>query len=135
VNARGTYGPSHASSPRKLIGGALFHTVGDRDRVVEQVDTEFAQLISELYRKMGGDPDLLKISEAKRDPAGWAKRYKAAEQTISKSPLWKDTVMPVWNEWKSFYNEQSSSRRAGAVTADKRILSRGEGMMMESPPL
>lgn len=116
MNSRGTYGSSQrtvqrAGSPRAWVGITLFHTVGDRDRLVEQIDTEFGQLISELFRKMGADPALLNMSEVHRDPMGWSKRYQAAEQTIKRSPiypLWKDTVMPVWNEWKNFYKEQSS---------------------------
>ena len=112
-HARGTYGEGLVGSPRAraLVGISLFHTVGDRDRLVDQVDTEFGQLYAELFRKMGGDPSLLSSSGMYPDVAGWARRYQAAQAGIKHSPLyalWSDTVVPVWNEWKNFYKEQSS---------------------------
>lgn len=113
MNSRGEYGNRalYSGSPRAEVGISLFHTVGDRDRLVEQIQTEFGQLYNELWRKMGGDPSILNTSEVKRDPVSWAKRFKAQEEIIKKSPiypLYKDTFAPVYNEWKHFYNEQSS---------------------------
>lgn len=113
MNDRGQYGNGHRQRRwgNPTVGISLLHTVGDRDRLVEQIDTEFGQLISELYRKMGGDPALLNMSEMQKDPIGWAKRSKATEQVIKKSPiypLWRDTVQPVFSEWKKFYSDQSS---------------------------
>lgn len=115
MNERGTYGAGFvrtSGSPRaSVVGISLFHTVGDRDRLVSQIDTEFGQLISELYRKMGGDPNVFVQSEILRDPIGWSQRYQAAAAIIKRSPLyplWEDTAMPVWSEWRKFYKDQST---------------------------
>jgi hypothetical protein len=104
-------GRARGGSPREWVGVSLFHTVADRDRLVEQIDDAFGRLASELFSKMGGDSDLLKISEMYKDPGGWARRYQVAQQTIQRSPIypvWHYAVMPLWNEWKRFYTEQSS---------------------------
>lgn len=111
MNARGMYGNGRGGSPRAEVGISLFHTVGDRDRLVDQVQTEFSQLYAELWRKMGGDPDVLDARGALRDPVGWAQRRAAQQQIIAKSPLYplyKDTFAPVYSEWRHFHDTQGS---------------------------
>jgi hypothetical protein len=109
-NDRGTYGAG-STSPRESVGISLFHTVGDRDRLVDQIQTEISQLYNELWRKMGGDPSVLDQQLAMRDPIGWSKRHQAQEEIIKRSPLYplyKDTFAPVYSEWKRFHDDQSS---------------------------
>lgn len=95
------------------VGGILFHTVGDRDALVEQVNTGFTTLVNELISKMGGNPrDLVPdMAAMARDPVGYTKRTKASLATIQKSPLypfWRDVVTPEYNAWNKFWAEQSS---------------------------
>ena len=78
MSARGHYGMSRAA-----VAGALFHAVGDRDKLVEETDTSFNQLINELYRKMGGDPETLKLNIHRLDPANAVKRIRASDQEQS----------------------------------------------------
>lgn len=106
TNDRGHYA-------RAYVGGILFHTVGDRDALVEQVNTGFTTLVNELISKMGANPrDFVPDAAAMaRDPAGYMKRTKAALATIQKSPLypfWRDVVTPEYNAWNKFWAEQSS---------------------------
>ncbi len=106
-NERGRYG-----SPR--IGISLFHTVGDRDRAVEQMNTEFNVLVNELFREMGVS-DYPSIDYGKMaDPkyfADWRAKVDAADTKMKASPLyplWHDVVSPMLTEWRNFYHEQSS---------------------------
>jgi hypothetical protein len=118
--ARGEYGNGRSPMRRAygrdaLVGISLFHTVGDRDRAVEQINTEFVTLVSELAHKMGTDSKAITIDFAQmaRDPINYWKRVQAATATMAKSPLyplWRDVVSPVYAEWNKFYADQSSWR-------------------------
>jgi len=93
------------------VGISLFHTVGDRDRLVDQTNTVFSALLDQLWRKMGGDPAINTVGDQQRDPVGWLKRMEAQKDVMRKSPLWplyQDTVLPVWREWRKFWGDQSS---------------------------
>lgn len=104
---RGTYG-HHLP----VVGISLWHTVGDRDRAVEEVNTMMVMIVSELLAKMGVDPDVFKpnIAAWTRDPVGQKKRMDAAFAHMRKSrlyPIWAHTVSPIYEEWKAFYADQS----------------------------
>ena len=97
-----------------MVGITLFHTVGDRDRAVEQMNTEFNTLMNELYREMGV-ADLEAIDPRKMsDPkyvADFKKKADAAVAKMQASPLYSlyhDVVSPFRDEWKAFYHDQSS---------------------------
>lgn len=107
-NARGSYGSAY-------VGISLFHTVGDRDRAVEQMNTELDTLMNELYREMGvadafSVPDVTKLN----DPtyrADFKKKTNAGLAKMKASPLYPlyhDVLSPFFDEWKAFYHEQSS---------------------------
>jgi len=107
MNQRGEYGR------RTHVGGILFHTVGDRDALVEQVNTGFSILVRELVGKMGVDPrDLVPDAAAMaRDPVGYMKRAQTALDALHRSPLypfWRDVVSPEYEAWNKFYADQSS---------------------------
>lgn len=104
-NGRGTYGLA------TQVGISLFHTVGDRDRAVEQINTEFNVLTSELVQRMGGDPrDFVTDPQKLLDPAV-AKRVSAAYEALKRSryyPFWVGVYEPIYSEWRRFYADQSS---------------------------
>ncbi|HSX23077.1 MAG TPA: hypothetical protein VLE97_09910 [Gaiellaceae bacterium] len=120
-NQRGQYG-STAAAPRSTgrgsyggvtVGGILFHTVGDRDALLEQTNTGWTQLARELITRMGVDPTLLIVDHAAMaaDPAGYSKRAGAALAALQKSPLypfWRDVVSPEYEAFNKFYANQSS---------------------------
>jgi len=117
MNERGQYGTRRTAVRNPFaaahVGGILFHTVGDRDALVEQVNTGFSILVRELIAKMGADPkDLVPDAVAMtRDPVGYTKRLKAALDALQKSPLypfWRDVVSPEYDAWNKFHAEQSS---------------------------
>lgn len=109
---RGVYGYTTRGSAR--VGISLFHTVGDRDRAIEQINTEMHQIASELYTAMGVDWRAL----VNRPPvssavvwAAYAKVLAEAEQKMRASkhwPIWRDVFNPVYEEWNRFYADQSS---------------------------
>lgn len=97
-----------------MVGITLFHTVGDRDRAVEQMNTEFNTLMNELYREMGV-ADLEALDPTKMsDPkyvADFKRKADAAVAKMQASPLYAlyhDVVSPFRDEWKAFYHDQSS---------------------------
>src|SRR5262245_25288320 len=117
MNPRGTYGSNHqlrrsgARAPGAWVGVSLFHTVGDRDRLVEQTMTVFTQLLRELDGKMGVPELDTSPALGLRDHVQWQRNYDAKEAARKKSPLyplWHDAVSPVYSEFKKFYDGQSS---------------------------
>jgi hypothetical protein len=117
MNQRGEYGSRSSGSNRgeygSRVGGILFHTVGDRDALVEQTNTGWQTLVRELVARMGVDPrDLVPDAGAMaRDPAGYTKRTGAALAKLRQSPLfpfWRDVVTPEYDAFNKFYAEQSS---------------------------
>jgi hypothetical protein len=91
----------------------LFHTVGDRDAIVEQVNVGFSTLARELVAKMGVDPkDLVPDAVAMaQDPVAYTKRATTALNKLHQSPLypfWRDVVAPEYEAWNKFYASQSS---------------------------
>lgn len=73
------------------IGAALYHTVGDRERALEQLNTGFKTLTTEV----------MKLS-------GWS----ADPYQEGSGPLWdwwKLVGVPVLNEWQAFYAKQWAS--------------------------
>lgn len=116
--SRGHYGPKawwRGAGPAKpAVGISLFHTVGDRDRAVEQTNTEFKTLVSELIVRMGLDPSLFVVDPSKftgpqaRDHIA---KVSAARQKMEASPLypfWISVVAPLYDEWNQFYTDQSA---------------------------
>jgi hypothetical protein len=103
MNGRGQYGARESAS----VGISLFHTVGDRDRAVERINTEFHVLISELEHAMGVDPNDLTFTAAYQRPAAFAAAQKKKELSPL-YPLWRDVVSPVYAEFRRFYADQSS---------------------------
>ncbi len=75
-----------------LIGISLFHTVGDRERAVEQMSTDFAGTYGDLFTALGWRPDHPELDET--------------------SPLyqfWLIDVKPTVDEWSKFCHEQRDS--------------------------
>ena len=114
---RGQYGTSWCGFGRRCgrasVGLELFHTVGDRDRAVEQINTDLNMLVAEVYRAMGVDSSVFDLAALSKDPVGYSRRAAAARAAMTKSPvypLWRDVVSPVLSEWNHFYHDQSSWR-------------------------
>lgn len=96
-----------------IIGVSLFHTVGDRDRAAEQINSEFNTLAGELLFAMHvpADQQDMDMREYTSDPAGYAKKIAAARVIMMQSPLWSlwaNVFSPIFSEWKRFYADQSS---------------------------
>jgi hypothetical protein len=110
MNQRGEYG---SRSYGARVGGRLFHTVGDRDALLEATNTGWQRLVRGLVARMGIDPtDLVPDAAAMaRDPVGYTRRAKAALAKLQQSPLhpfWRDVVTPEYDAFNKFYAGQSS---------------------------
>lgn len=118
MNQRGQYGAATHSNGRGSYGcvrvaGILFHTVGDRDALLEQTNTGWNRLARELISRMGVDPTLLVVdhSAMAADPSGYSRRTGAALAKLQQSPLypfWRDVVTPEYDAFNKFYANQSS---------------------------
>jgi hypothetical protein len=118
VNERGQYSrESRASWGPAHIGLKLFHTVGDSERAVEQIDTEMNAIVDAVYRAMGVDPSTLRRSltvaemakMSKEDINAWKDRVFIAKAKATQSPFWTfwyTTVSPKWEEWARFRESQ-----------------------------
>jgi len=74
-----------------VVGISLFHTVGDRERALDQINTGFRTLNTEVMTM-----------------AGWnADPYHPAEGPIW--DWWSITGVPVMEEWQKFYADQWGS--------------------------
>ena len=107
-NERGQYG---GRTNRTVVGFTLFHTVGDRERAADQLQTELTTVVSEMLRKMGVDPSVLDadVAAMARDPAGYSKRKADQLATLRRSPLypfWSSTVEPFRGEMRRFIESQ-----------------------------
>jgi hypothetical protein len=97
----------------EIIGLTLFHSVGDRDRAVEQINTDFNVFVGEVLHSMGVDPGDLSVVF---DPDFLSNQTKQARFQIARGiletnprfPVWRDQVSPVFEEWEKFYHDQSS---------------------------
>lgn len=99
MNQRGQYGRQHRGSPRALVGISLYHSVGDRERALDQIGTGFRQLSTEVMAKAGYSADPY------RDASG---------------PLydwWKFAGIPVLDEWQAFQTKQWDSWTARFMTS------------------
>lgn len=74
-----------------IIGASFYHTVGDRERALDQMATDFASLQNDIMMQ-----------------AGWrADPYRAAS-----GPLWdwwQSVGVPTMNEWQTFHANQTGS--------------------------
>ena len=77
---------------RALIGISLFHTVGDRERAVEQMSTDFAGTYGDLFTALGWRPD-----------------HPELDQTSPLYSFWVIDVKPTADEWGKFRDEQRDS--------------------------
>lgn len=68
-----------------IIGGPLYHTVGDREAAIKQLGTEFAQLENDLARNLG-----------------WTDSKPTMDETNPKYGWWRSNAMPTLNEWQAF---------------------------------
>lgn len=111
---RGVYGNKRASRPAAggpHVGISLFHTVGDRDDAVKEINTAMVTLVSELLTRMGVDPNVLVVDVAKLADPAHMQRVVAARKTMEASPLypiWTAILQPAYDEWNKFAIEQSS---------------------------
>lgn len=94
MNARGQYGAPRAQlrgSPREVVGISLFHTVGDRERAMDAINTDVRQLQNEVMAKAG---------------------YSADPYREASGPLWewwKLAGIPIIEEWQKFYADMWDS--------------------------
>ena len=77
-----------AFKKRVEVGAALYHTVGDRERALKQLNTEFRVLTNEVMTL-----------------AGWqADPYQEASGVLWS--WWKMVGVPVLEEWQAFFTSQ-----------------------------
>jgi hypothetical protein len=106
----GSWGRAH-------VGLKLFHTLGDSERAVEQIDTEMNAIVDAVYRAMGVDPSTIRRSltvaemakMSKEDVNAWKDRVLVAKAKATQSPLWTfwySTISPKWEEWARFRESQ-----------------------------
>ena len=122
MNGRGQYGTSghvngqqRGSYGRVTVGLKIFHTPGDSDRAVRQIDTEMNAIVDAVYRAMGADPSLrrkytldeaAKLSSEERD--AWKAAVLASKNQAVQSPLWsffESAISPAYDEWMKFRGE------------------------------
>lgn len=118
MNQRGEYGASSHRGRRGptvgAFGGALgFHTVGDRDALVEQTNTGWQRLVREFLARMGVDPAGAVVDPAAmaRDVVGYTKQLSAWRAKLEQSPLYpfyRDVIQPEYSAFNKFYADQSS---------------------------
>lgn len=116
---RGEYGrivsgDTRGDYRRAYIGAAtVYHSVSDRDRAVEQINTEFAVFVADVMRSIGvngADLDLMFDPTFLTDKVKQA-RFGVARGMLMASPyysLWRDVISPVYEEFKRFYHDQST---------------------------
>jgi hypothetical protein len=81
-----------------IIGAELYHTVGDRERALDQLATDFAALQNDIMTQ-----------------AGWrADPYHAAEGPLF--DWYRAVVEPTINEWQTFHANQTGSWTARWAT-------------------
>lgn len=86
--------PSEHRDPRvgsTLIPGVTT-TVGDRERVLEQLHTDFAQLQGDIFRAVG-----------------WRESHPVADESSPIWTWWESAVRPTVEEWQKFYADQTDS--------------------------
>jgi len=93
VNQRGEYGHRQRDlrSNGDRVGISLFHTVGDRERAIEQISTGFRQLSDEIMTKAG---------------------HRSVPYREASGPLWewwRLAGVPVIEEWQKFQADQMGS--------------------------
>jgi hypothetical protein len=89
TNERGQYGTRRTrlqGSPREVVGISIYHTVGDRERALNQIGTGFAQLQSEIFSKSSAD------------------QYGARTGPLWE--WWRYAGIPILNEWQKFQADQ-----------------------------
>lgn len=74
------------------VGISLFHTVGDRERALEQINTEVNQTYGDLFAAMG-----------------WRVDHPVLDEQSPLHNFWVLDVRPTVDEWKRFYDEQRDS--------------------------
>lgn len=73
------------------VGASLYHTVGDRERALKQLNTDFNAIHNEVMLQSG----------YRADP------YHDASGALW--DWWKTIGVPIMNEWQKFYTEQMAS--------------------------
>lgn len=79
-------------NPDVNVGLALYHTVGDRERAIAQLSTQFATIANELLGSLGWTADHPTIDETQ---AGYA--------------WYHNVAVPILNEWQTFQARQTDS--------------------------
>ena len=74
------------------VGISLYHTVGDRERAIEQINTGFNEAYGDLFRAMG-----------------WRQDRPEIDETTPLFQLWTLSIRPTIDEWKKFRDDQSGS--------------------------
>lgn len=116
--ARGEYGQifrgdTRGDYRRAYIGATVYHSVSDRDRAVEQINTEFSVFVGDFLHTIGINPAELELVFDPRFLTDKVKqaRFNVARGVLMASPyysLWRDIIAPVYAEWKKFYVDQST---------------------------
>jgi hypothetical protein len=121
TRSAGYCAPSEWSIGSTQVGLKLFHTDGDSERAVEQINTEMDAIVDATYRAMGVDPSQIrKSTRTVAEYAKWAHdfarqsreernafllRVADAKDKAKKSPLWtfwSDAISPTYDEWLRF---------------------------------
>lgn len=116
--ARGEYGwirpgGGGRGEYRPRVGATVYHSVSDRDRAVEQINTEFHVFVADFLHTIGvpsAELDLVFDPKFMTDKVLQA-RFAVARGVLMASPyysLWRDIISPVFEEWKRFYTQQST---------------------------
>ena len=105
----------HARVPHgrhAIVGLKLFHTVGDSERAVDQIDTEMNAIVDAMYRIMGVDPGIRRTDASpefatltREEKDAWKLRALDAIEKAKQSPwwsFWEQAVSPVFEEWQRF---------------------------------
>lgn len=96
------------------VGFTLFHTIGDREKAVDQIDSEFSSVYQDMLRAMGvDDVDAFDPLLIVKDPVHASARAAAARAKMEASsiyPFWQSGVSPIFAEWDKFRAGQGGAK-------------------------
>jgi hypothetical protein len=117
-----------ATGLHTIVGGPLFHTVGDRLDAINKLGTEFALLQNDLSRELG-----------------WTEAKPTWNETDPKYGWWKANAQPVLEEWQRFQADHQSWGQRFLLNWDAleswqdrlealRVAAENAGFSLVSPP-
>jgi len=109
-SGRGCYGWEPTAPISPIVGITLYHSVGDRDHAVEELNGAWNAFVAECFQKMGADPSKYNLPYATASYENM-QEFLRQHATMMKSPYWSAWdlgISPTFSEWKRFYRDSST---------------------------